>query len=337
MSSKQPSISIVILNFNGREFLDRCLGSVLGTDYSNFEVIFVDNASTDGSIQFIKEKFGKNPRLKIIQNKRNLGFAEGNNIGARAAKGELIVFLNTDTKVPPNWLNELMRTMGFNLDIGICQSKLMFMYDKNKLESAGGFIDYYGFPYMRGGEESIRENVSDIFFAEGAAMIVRKKVLDEVGLFDPAFFCYSEEVDLCWRAQLKGYRVVYVPTSTVYHAVRGTASKFGVTEFEQFANFHTYKNIISMLSKNYEINNLVKYLPVSLTIMFIISISPIKSGKFNIALIRLNAYLKAIYWNILNFKHIWRKRLTVQYSIRREADEKIKEIMIRKPVMLLSA
>jgi GT2 family glycosyltransferase len=170
-------ISIVILNFNGKKFLDECLSSVLKSNYPDFEVIFVDNASTDGSVEFVQSNFRGYSNLRIIRNNRNLGFAEGNNVGAKVAKGEYVVFLNVDTKVDPNWLKELVTAMESDESIGAAQSKLL-QFDGRTIDSAGDFINFYGFGWMRGHGEIDRgqfNKIDEIFSARGAAMIVRKK------------------------------------------------------------------------------------------------------------------------------------------------------------------
>ena len=155
MNEKLPLVSVIILNYNGKRFLNKCLTSVLNSNYSNVEVILVDNASTDDSIKLVKESFGHSPVLIIVKNSTNLGFAAGNNVGLSCSKGKYVVFLNNDTVVEPNWLIELVGVMETNAKIGAAQSKLLSLHNKNFFDSAGDFIDYYGIPIRRGswGEE----------------------------------------------------------------------------------------------------------------------------------------------------------------------------------------
>jgi GT2 family glycosyltransferase len=318
-------ISIVILNFNGKKFLDECLSLVLRSNYPNFEVIFVDNASTDGSVEFIQSNFREHSNLRIIRNNRNLGFAEGNNVGAKVAKGKYVVFLNVDTKVDPNWLKELVTVMESDKSIGATQSKIL-LFDGRTIDSAGDFINFYGFGCLRGHGEIDRgqfNRMDEIFSARGAAMAVRKKVLEEVGYFDPAFFMTCEDLDLSWRIRLCGYKIMFVPTSTVYHFGSGVRKNFQTSAQSYYYNT---RNVVVMLIKNYGLKNLLLSLTGYLTIeiiLFLISI-PFPSKKaYNLS------RLKAILWSILNFRSIWRERLRVQHYIRKISDDQIKKLMIK--------
>jgi GT2 family glycosyltransferase len=327
---KHPSVSIIILNYNGRDFVERCLKSVLNTDYPNFEVVFVDNASTDGSPELVKKMFGSDPRLKFIHNDNNLGFAEGNNIGARAAKGEYIVFLNNDTEVDPNWIEEIVKVMESDLTIGIAQSKLRSLGNRRLMDCAGGFIDHYGWSHRRGEREEDRgqfSKVDEIFYAVGAAMVVRRGILNKVEMFDPNYFIYFEDTDLCWRVWLSGHRVVFVPASIVFHMVRGTMKKQPVRTI-----FLGCRNNITTLLKNYELCNVVKYLPANLMFICVVATFRLLKGEINMTL----AYFKAILWNILNLKHIWAERLRVQHLIRKISDDKLSEqgIILEKPIFV---
>jgi len=321
-SYRMPLVSVIILNFNGKEFLERCLKSVLDTDYPHFEVIFVDNASTDGSVDFVKEKFGKNPHLKIIQNTENLGFDEGNNVGVRATSGAYIVFLNNDTEVNSQWLKELVKVMESDLGIGACQSKLLLLEDPTRFDCTGGLLDYYGFPYGKGDfqkDEGQYDRLKEIFHAKGAAMTVRRKVLEEVGLFDPKFIFYYEEVDLCWRIHLRGYKVVFVPKSIVLHVGEKSTEK----QPSPVKTFHATKNHMLILIKNYGCKKLLEYFPV---IVFL------RSAEVLLLTIKRHpelslAKIRAFIWILMNFKYIWQERIRVQSFIRRVPDKEIMKVM----------
>jgi len=325
---KYPLISIVILNYNGKDFVEQCLKSVLNADYPNFEVILVDNASTDGSPKLVKKVFGSDPRLKVIQNNKNLGFAEGNNIGVKIAKGDYIVFLNNDTEVDPDWIEELVGGIKSDSTIGIAQSKLLSLSNRKTIDCTGGFIDHYGWSHRRGEGKEDRQQcnrVDEIFYAVGAAMAIKRDVLSKTGVFDSRYFIYFEDVDLCWRVWLSGYRVVFVPTSIVFHMVRGTMKRQPVRTI-----FLSCKNNITTLLKNYELQNVAKYLPVNLIFICIVATFCLLKNEINITL----AYLKAILWNLLNLKHIWVERLRVQHIIRKIPDCKLFErgIILQKPL-----
>ena len=309
-------VSVVILNYNGKKFVEKCLESVSKTNYPTFEVIFVDNASRDDSVKLVQKTFRRYPWLLIIQNSKNEGFAEGNNIGVKYAQGKYLVFLNIDTEVDHNWLSELVRVMESDPRIGIAQSKLLLMYNHKRIDSTGGFLKLRGFSRLRGHQEEDQaqySEVDDIFFASGASMIVRKEVLDEVGLFDPKFFMYSEEVDLCWRVWIRGYRIVFVPTSVVFHAGQGVTKP----ELRSWLNFHRYKNRIAILLKNYNSWNMVKYVAANIILECGLLPYRILKGQSDIAV----AHVKAFLWIVSNFKYLWKKRLEVQFLIRKMPDE----------------
>ncbi|MGB9675842.1 MAG: glycosyltransferase family 2 protein [Candidatus Bathyarchaeales archaeon] len=323
---KHSLVSVIILNYNGlknlKTILEKCLRSVLNTDYPNFEVLFVDNASTDESVKFIKEKFGQDPRLRIIQNAKNWGFAEGNNIGIRNAKGEYIAILNSDTKVEPQWLKELVKTVQ-PPNIGAAQSKLLRMDSPDVLDCAGGFLDYYGYHYERGrGENSNKYNrMDEIFYAKGAGAIIKREVLNKTGLFDSETFLYFDETDLCWRIWLSGYKVVFVPSSIVYHAPSLTASKL---QNATRVYFYT-RNHIMILLKNYNMKNLLEALAVSLLLELRNMV------KFTMKREPLNslAIFKALIWNVIHLKQTWMKRRITQELVRKIPDEHIKKLMLK--------
>ena len=323
-NSTCPLVSVVILNFNGKEFLNKCLSSVLTNEQRNFEVILVNNASKDGSIEFAQANF-RLSNLTIIRNRKNLGFAEGNNIGARSANGKYVVFLNNDTEVEQEWLKELVEAMQSDETIGAAQSKLL-SFDHKTIDSTGDFINSFGRGWMRGwGEEDKLQydQKTEIFSARGARMIVRKQILHEVDYFDSAFFMLCEDIDLCWRIRLKGYKVMYVPKSVVYHFGSGT-SKDDFSKEE--SNYYEIRNRIFMLIKNYDMRNLLTNGVRNLlaeSILFALAFLSPSIKKYNLSRI------KALSWIVLNFRFIWEKRLTVQRLQRNVSDDKIKRFMIR--------
>lgn len=315
---KWPPVSVVILNFNGARFVKRCLGSVLNSDYPDFEVLFVDNASSDGSVELAQRLFGTVPRLQIFHNSENLGFSEGNNVGARRATGEYIVLLNNDTEVDACWLKELVRVMESDPMIGVAQCKLLFMHDRGLIEGAGAFIDVYGYGFGRGLEKDRGQydRVEEIFYANGAAMAIRRGAVygfsEGRGIFDPSYFAYYEDVDLCWGMWLRGYKVVFAPRSVVYHFRAASSSKYPVLTV-----FHHCKNRIMTLIKNYSLRNLIRYLPPLLILELGRAVLHASTRNLPYAL----AIARAIWWNLLNLKNNWKKRLEVQYRVRKLPDE----------------
>ena len=320
-------VSIIIVNYNGIKFIESCLNSVLNSDYPNFEVIFVDNASTDGSYELVNRLFGSDKRLKIIRNSKNLGFTGGNNIGFKYAKGIYIIFLNNDTEVSRNWIKILVEIIESDLMIGAAQCKLLNLYDKRQIDSAGQFIDFLGYGYPLDNEEDKEQydHVKEIFYADGAALIVRRSVINQVSLnglpFDLDYFpIYYEDADLCWRVRLRGYKVVVIPTSIVYHA--RTAAK--LHKMSSYLIFSHAKNRIMTLIKNYGLGNLIKYLPLLLFFETIRAIILLKTKPDHSI-----AILKAILWNLKNLKKTWKKRLIVQHFIRRVPDPYIMRYMVK--------
>jgi hypothetical protein len=259
----------------------------------------------------------------VVRNPKNVGFAEGNNIGITTSKGKYVVLLNNDTEVARGWLNELVEVLEKDSQIGAAQSKLLQMNDSSFVDSLGDFIDYFGATFCRGNAErdtSQFNSVEEIFSARGAAMIVRRSVLSEVGAFDPLFFIRCEDIDLCWRIRLKGYRVVLVSSSIVYHAVGSATSEFSSST----VLFHSTKNQIMMLFKNYSLVNLVKFNPL-LTVLGSTILDLIARKNVSYAVARS----KAILWVLKNLKQVWRNRQIVQEGMRKVPDLEVMRHMAK--------
>ncbi len=239
-------VSIIIVNYNGKRFLWECLSSVYSQTYRPIEVIVVDNASRDGSIEFIKNNFKD---VVILPQNDNLGFSAGNNIGIKNSHGRYIATLNNDTKVDKNWLSWLVGAIESQPDIGICASKILFLNQPGILNSAGIKIDKYsGFTWDIGfGDKGDCYNQAKyVFGACACAALYRREMLDEIGLFDEDFFAYHEDVDLSWRAQLSGWKCKYVPEAICYHYFSAT-SKVASPLKEYLSN----RNKVWLIVKNY--------------------------------------------------------------------------------------
>jgi hypothetical protein len=218
-----PKISVVIVNYNGIAYLEPCLSSIEKQTYPSFEVILVDNGSSDGSVDLVKGRF---PSVRVIVNERNLGFAEANNVGINASEGALIATLNNDTEVDPRWLESLARAMGTHERVGMCASKMLFMWDRTTINSVGICVSRSGACWDRGMFEPDHgqyEAPEEVFGPCAGAALYRKSMLDEIGLFDGDFFAYMEDVDLAFRARAAGWKCLYVPGAIVYHVNGGTA------------------------------------------------------------------------------------------------------------------
>ena len=222
--------AIVILNWNGEKYLQQFLPILTKyTPDTDVEIIVADNASTDSSLQVMKDYF---PAIRTIVLDRNYGFAGGYNKALEQVDADYYVLLNSDVEVTDNWLSPMLNFMNENENVAACQPKIRSYYNRTSFEHAGasgGFIDQYGFPFCRGRVFGVVEEDKgqyddniDVFWATGACLMVRSKVFWKVGALDSEFFAHMEEIDLCWRLKSRGYRVVCVPGSIVYHIGGGT-------------------------------------------------------------------------------------------------------------------
>jgi GT2 family glycosyltransferase len=318
-------VSVIIINFNGLKNLgdtfQDCVESALSSKYPDFEVLLVDNASTDGSIQFLEERFRGNSKFRIIKNLKNLGFAEGNNIGIRSSKSKYVALLNSDAKADPDWLTELVTAVQLS-EVAAVQSKILQMNSPSLLDCAGGLIDYYGYHLElgRGDKATNYLSVQEVFYAKGAGALFKREALEKVGLFDSSMFMYFEEVDLCWRIWLNGFKVVLAPNSIVYHASGSTASKLQ----DRTRLYLSIRNHFLVLLKNYDLKNLVNAIAVS--VLF-------ELRNFALFLIRRKPLisifiLKALFWNLFYLRSTWTKRQTVQNNLRRVTDREMKRHML---------
>ncbi len=216
-NTSKPLISIIILNFNAGDLLLNCVNSVFKSTYTNFEVIIVDNVSKDNSHIRCQEKFEK---IQLIENKENLGYCEGNNVGIRNAKGDFILILNPDTVVEPNWLEHLLNAYK-SFGEGLYQPKHLSLNEKSMFMSAGNMMNIFGFGYARGkGKKDVNQYnmIEQIGYAAGTCLFVPSSVFKKVGLLDPFIFLYHDDLDFGWRAAQLGIKSFYVPSSIIYHA-----------------------------------------------------------------------------------------------------------------------
>tara|TARA_A100001037_G_scaffold204316_1_gene182768 strand:- start:3289 stop:4344 length:1056 start_codon:yes stop_codon:yes gene_type:complete len=215
LNDKTPLISIIILNYNSGELILRCIESVINANYNNIEVIVVDNISTDNSHKECKKQF---PEIRLIENKENLGYCEGNNVGIRECLGEFIVILNPDTMVDEFWLDNLLKAYRENGD-GLYQPKLLFLDNKKMIQSRGNFIQLFGFGFSRdrGKDDFEEHDVQKIGYASGTSLFTSKKIIDRIGMLDPFLFLYHDDLELGWRAANQGIFSYYVPDARVFH------------------------------------------------------------------------------------------------------------------------
>lgn len=246
-----PSTAIVILNWNGRQLLERFLPSVL--QFSPGAVVYVaDNASEDDSIDFVESNY---PEVKIIRNAANEGFAGGYNQALKAVEEDLWCLLNSDVEVTEGWLEPVLRLFDSDPGVGIVQPKIKDLQRPSHFEyagAAGGYIDLFGYPFCRGrifqsleADTGQYDDVREIFWATGACMFIRKEVFRALGGFDADYFAHQEEVDLCWRAHNHGYKVMYTGQSTVFHLGGSTLSNMNPRK-----TYLNFRNSLFSITKN---------------------------------------------------------------------------------------
>lgn len=319
--TNNPSVSIIIVNYNGINFVESCLKSVFATNYDNFEVILIDNASNDASLKLIKEKYYGNKNLEIIENKKNFGPTSARNTGIGIARGKYLAFLDNDTEVDKDWLKELVSAFETDSGIGAAQSKLL-LSDKKTIDTCGHYLSIIGFPYEIGqNDKNIHQNncLTNILGARSAAMFVKKSVLHTSGVFDKDYFIYSEDTDLSWRVWLANHRVVYVPKSIVYHKKGGSLNAKSC----HLIFYEGAKNCTKTLIKNLGLKNLLIILPLHLSAWIILSFLFILKGKF----IDAKAVINGLCWDIANIRHIFRDRKNTQ-NMRLASDKKIMPIIM---------
>jgi GT2 family glycosyltransferase len=225
-------VAVIILNWNGRKYLEKFLPDLLQFSKAEAEIIVADNASTDDSVSFLQSCY---PGIRIIQNPANDGFAKGYNIALSQVDADYYILLNSDIQVTENWISPVIELMETDELIAACQPKIRSYLEPAKFEyagAAGGYIDKYGYPFCRGrlfqsleDDHGQYDAVTEIFWATGACMFVKASIFHKLGGLDEDFFAHMEEIDFCWRLNNHGYKIMYCPASTVYHIGGGTLPK----------------------------------------------------------------------------------------------------------------
>jgi GT2 family glycosyltransferase len=228
-----PCVSVVIVNCNGKDYLGECLNSLHGQTWREFDIVVVDNGSTDGSVEYVEENFPG--WVQVLVNKRNEGFSGGNNRGIRAASGKYIVLLNNDARADPRWLEEMVKVAEENPRAGMLACKIYLQGGSKIIDNVGHLIYRDGLNRGRGRLEVDRgqyEKMEEVFFPSGCAALYRREMLEEVGLFDEEFFAYGDDTDLGLRGRLAGWKCLYVPKAVVHH--RYSQSSGAYSELKAF-------------------------------------------------------------------------------------------------------
>ncbi|MBU1998203.1 MAG: glycosyltransferase [Candidatus Omnitrophica bacterium] len=304
-----PKVSVVLINYNGKELLERFFISIVNLNYPDYKLIIVDNASTDASINFLKEKY---PKAKVISADKNYGTAEGGNIGARQAEGDYIFFISNDMELDKNILNFMVERMEKDKKIGICTCKMRriteFGDKLNIIDSVGSDLDVFGFPAARGINEKDfgqLDYFTEVFFSFGGALLIRKDLFFEAGGYDPEVFTLADDIDLSWRVRLLGYKVVVEPKAFLYHRVSATlGSKFKRSQ----KRFISERNTLRMLLKDYGLFGLLFILPGYMCLLAAEVSFFLMLGKKDLSI----SGLRAIWWNIKYLSDTWRRRAVIQ-------------------------
>lgn len=295
----QAKVAIVILNWNGKNHLEQFLPSVVASTYPNREIIVADNASTDDSLPFLSASY---PSLRIIRLAENYGFARGYNEALKQVTGfDYYVLLNSDVEVGPGWIEPIIGLMDADTSIAACQPKLLAYKDHRSFEYAGasgGWLDHLGYPFARGRifdyceqDTGQYDTTVPVFWASGAAMFVRAGVYHELGGLDEYFFAHQEEIDLCWRMQLAGYKIMVCPSSVVYHLGGGTLPKGNKRKV--YLNF---RNNLIMLAKNLPKQERAWKIPLRLLLDHISGFKTLLSGQITYYAAICKAHNSFLYW-----------------------------------------
>ena len=313
-------VSVIIPHWNGIDVLSECLDSLGKSTYKNIEIIVVDNASSDGSQDWIRSN---HPNIILVQNKSNLGYAEGCNVGAKSSSGEYLIFLNNDTVQNENWIESLVDFLNLNRNVAAVQPKILNYYDRMKFDYAGGcggWIDVLGFPFARGRlflnleeDHGQYEKIRPIFWASGTALMIRKKMFIDLNGFDKTFFAHQEEIDLCWKIHLSGKEVWSVPTSVVFHKNAVTLPMF--SRKKQYLN---HRNSLLMMLTNYSLPMTLYLFPIRLSLEFVALFYALFCFDIN----HFIGIIQSLLW-IITHPHIIVSRRIRTRKIRKLKDAKI--------------
>lgn len=321
-SKKEPLISAIVTNYNGWELglLEDFFDSFLRDNFTNFEIFLVDMVSTDGSIAKVKEKFGKDSRLKIIRNPVN-NMSAGINMALKKAIGKYVLFLNNDIYFQKGAIKKMTDFMDTHPNVGQIQGKVVSYFDHSKIDSVGESMDLYGNPVTIGAGEEDKGQYNksyEVLSVGGASALLRRSLLAEVGFLDPDYAIGYEDMDMALRLRLVGYKMFYLPEVVVYHR-RASSTSRASDKLKAQIKLWFNKNRIATVIKNYEAVNVLRSLPVIIMIYVL-------SGFFEIFYKRLWRFgltrFQAIIWLITNFPSLLAKRSKVQ-RLRKFSDSEV--------------
>jgi GT2 family glycosyltransferase len=325
-------LSIIIPHFNGIDILRDCLESIYKNNYSDYEVLLIDNGSTDGSPDFVRKNF---PQVILIENSENRGYAGACNQGIQLSQSEFVLLLNNDTEMPGNFLQEMIKVIKVNLKIAFVQPKIMSIQDKVFFDysgGGGGEMDILGYPFARGrifdtvekDKSQYDEMDKTVFWTSGCALLLRKNVVDEIGLLDEDFFAHQEEIDLNWRAQLAGYKNVVTYKTSIFHYSGYTLRSDNLRKM-----YLNHRNNLIMMIKNYSLPMLILLFP--LRVIFEMTTIMVDAAMWEGK--RARAVLRALLYIFRHPVFIFKKRRQVQ-KLRRVSDRAILKNMYPGSVVI---
>ncbi len=312
----KPTISIIIPHLNGKQHLDDCLSSLRAQTYRDFEVLLVDNGSTDGSQEYVRANF---PDVKLLELGQNQGFTGACNAGREAAKGEIIILLNNDTEADPNWLQEVSQAFAQRPEVGSVASKMLLFDQRDHFHTAGDFYGIDGIPGNRGvwqADVGQYDQVEYVFGACGGAAAYRRAMLEEIGFLDDDFYFSCEDVDLAFRANLAGWRTLYAPTAVVYHKLKASGGS-GV-----MSSYYDGRNFFYIIWKNYPRTMMRQNWRALIGAQLKISRAAIRAWRGEAARARLRGQLAGLF----GFFKMRAKRKQIQAK-RRLSDESLTAIL----------
>lgn len=312
MKKNEFLVSIILLTYNSAKDLPECIPSLLSQTYDNFEIIVVDNDSTDSTVEFIVTNY---PQLKLIETGKNLGYPGGNNVGFEHSQGKYLVVVNPDTIAGPMWLTELIRPLEEDSSIAVTTSKINIYYEKDKINTCGNISHYTGLTFCRGLHApadscNLEEEIGAI---SGCSFAIRREMLDHIEGFDADFFLYMEDTDLSWRVRFAGGKIVYVPTSMIYH-------KFKLS-IAAWKHFYLERNRYVILLKNLETRTLILLLPGLIVSEIVTMGHAVLNGPTYV-----KSKLRAYWWLIKNQGFVFEKRKKT-LSMKKISDKEFFELL----------
>lgn len=325
-----PFVDIVILNHNGIHFLDECIQSVLNSTYPNKKIYLLDNASTESDVAYVNQKY---PSVHLICNPLNNGYCAAYNLAFSVCKSEYVICLNNDVSVDPGWIEPLVSLAESDPSIGALQPKILSYFDSHQFEYAGacgGMMDIYGYPFLQGRvfhtiekDEGQYNQIKEIFWASGASVFLRRAALNHSSLFDESIVHHMDEIDLCWRLHLTGYRSLIQPASCIKHIGGATIQTHSFKKV-----YWNHRNSIYVMIKNYALGNMLKRVPVHILLDYVAIVQALFSFNF----ISVRGIVAAHVWLLLNIPLIIRKRKEVQ-ALRTEDDSAINKLLYKRSVV----